>query len=174
MSKLITIDQFNVQVKKLVKTMKVANLRVQELAIVAVGYSIEHNDVRPANTLIESLPKGLRKDALVKWLEINGNLAWSTEGKKFLHYKAGAVFDVTKLSALPWYEAKKDPEPESVYDVAEAFDKFMSKVQKLVKEGKVEVANRTLLDELMLASGKWHRTMESGEPVKETEESTGE
>lgn len=159
MSKLITVEAFNAEIKTLARVMKSANAKVQSLAITAVGYSILHGDVRPATTLVEELPKGLRKDALVKWLEVNGCLAWSKEGKKFLHYKSGVVFDEKKLAAALWYDAKKEKEPESVYDVAEMFDKFMDRVNKLAKDGNLEVKNKTLLTELAQASGKWHQMM---------------
>ena len=66
---------------------------IQECAVQAVGYSIEHGDIRFGQKLFDVLPNGVRRQSLVAFLEKHGNFAWQAQEKKFAHYKTKDTFD---------------------------------------------------------------------------------
>lgn len=157
---LMSVAAFDGLLNKITKTGGVLNARIQIAAVTAVGYSIVHGDVRPANRLLVAMPKGTRRDALVKWMEVHGHVAYMKGDKKFAHFKTAAEFDEAKLMKAPWYGAKKEAEPTSVYDVSAEFDKFVERIEKSIERlgssGETEVQHADLVKALKAASGQYH------------------
>lgn len=131
---------------------------IQNAAVSAIGYSIVHGDIRPAQQLLDAMGKSLRKDSLLKYLEVNGNVRYDKADKKLVHEKQfDRDFFTAEMQAdlmtLAWNEAKKPPELKSRYDMDELFSKWLAATRATVKKaqaGGVVVANVELLD--LLAS----------------------
>jgi len=60
------------------------------------------------------------------------------------------------LMALAWEEAKPEEKVVSVFDVSEAFDKFIKRVESMTKDAEVTTRNREMLDYLQSASAQYH------------------
>lgn len=160
MFKLLDTKAFAELCKKVMRQQRILDGQLHELAVNAIGYSIIHGDVQPANRVIDAMQNSLRKDAMVAYLEKFGQVAWMKADKKFVFYKVeGITFDPEELlDGIKWHEAKKANEPVSQYDVEAAFDKFMKTVERTLKDGKVEVKNKELVQHLRNASAHYHAT----------------
>lgn len=144
---------------------------LQKLAVAAIGYTHIHGDVQPANRLLDAMQKSMRKDAMVKYLEKFGKLAFmKNDGNKFKYFAEAPVrdFDADVCNTVMWYDAKKPNELVSEYDFVEEFDKFMKKLQGKIDSGK-PIKHPELFDKLVDVSAMYH-----GERHQEATEGAGE
>ena len=134
---------------------------IQDVAVQAVAHSIEHRNIAIGVSLYNALNNADRRDSLVKYLETYGNFAWMKSEKSFAFFEATMKDTLTgevaplewteqyaaKVAANHWSEAKKEPEVLSVYDVEEAFRKFIAGISKKAKEG-TQIQHEDLLNQL--------------------------
>jgi len=136
---------------------------IQNAAVQCIAQSIVHRNADPAIRLVNAMNKSLRKDSLVAYLETFGNLAYSKVDKTMKFYEVkvkGSPLEWTedyanKVCELMWDEAKAAPEPVSIYDVDEAFRKFLKHATTMVSKVP-DVRNKELLAILSAAEAKWH------------------
>ena len=133
---------------------------IQTTAVGCIEHAVKHGDVTLADQLVDALGKGMRKASLRAWFETNGPM-FIAKGKttfSFDKVRRGEWngFREAELLAKPWEEAKPEPEVVSVFDVSEAFDKFMKRIESVAKDGEVQVRNRELMDMLLQASANYH------------------
>lgn len=126
---------------------------VQAVAIECGVHAVEHGDVTLADQLVEALGKGMRKASLRTWFEKHtpmfipkgkDKFAFDKERAKDFRKDVQALRD--KLAALPWEDAKPQEQVVSVFDVSEAVDKFMKRLETMAKDAAVTVRNRELLE----------------------------
>jgi hypothetical protein len=127
---------------------------VQTVAVECALHAVDHGNVTPANELVESLGKGMRRASLRAWFEKNtcmfipkgkDKFGFDSQRAKAMKAEDRAALR-ERLMALPWEEAKPEEKIVSVFDVSEAFDKFMKRVESMTKDASVTVRNRELLD----------------------------
>lgn len=133
---------------------------IQTTAVGCVEHAIKHGDVTLADQLVDALGKGMRRASLRAWFETNGPM-FIAKGKTTFSFdkERRGQWDAlreSELLAKPWEEAKPEPEVVSVFDVSEAFDKFMKRLESVTKDGEVQVRNRELMDMLIQASSDYH------------------
>ena len=156
--KLIDKQEIELSLKKLVSAIKLTTERVQTIAVQAIAYSITKGDVDVANKLFEAVStnKALRKDSLVKYLEVMGHLAFDTKDKKFkwLHNaKINCDRVITPeheatIMAMRWDDAKKPPEITSEWDMEAQFRQFIGRMQKVTLDPHAKIANSDVLQVL--------------------------
>jgi hypothetical protein len=133
---------------------------IQTTAVGCVEHAVKHGDVTLADQLVDALGKGMRKASLRAWFETNGPMFIAKGKDKFSFDKDRRGqwdgFREAELLAKPWEEAKPEEKVVSVFDVSEAFDKFMKRVESMAKDGEVQVRNRELMDLLIQASADYH------------------
>ena len=132
---------------------------IQECAVQAVGYSIEHGDIRYGQKLFDVLPSGVRRQSLVAFLEKHGNFAWQTQEKKFAHYKTKDTFDQALLMEIPWSSATKES-IVSEYDIEDMFAKFMKRVDGAFKSHEksgATIKNSAMYDFLVEARDRYNQ-----------------
>jgi hypothetical protein len=133
---------------------------IQTCAVGCVEHAVKHGDVTLADQLVDALGKGMRKASLRAWFETNGPMFIAKGKDKFSFDKDRRGqwdgFREAELLAKPWEEAKPEEKVVSVFDVSEAFDKFMKRVESMAKDGEVQVRNRELMDMLIQASADYH------------------
>lgn len=117
-----------------------------------LAHIAEHKEVSLFKKLYDSLPKGSRSNALVAWALAFGQIAvnFDKETKKaqpFLFVKEG-VTNLEGAASNPWFDFKKPKDPADEFDPAAAFVKFMERIHKAIKDGKVSPT-----DELTIAMG---------------------
>lgn len=133
---------------------------IQTCAVGCVEHAVKHGDVTLADQLVDALGKGMRKASLRAWFETNGPMFIAKGKDKFSFDKDRRGqwdgFREAELLAKPWEEAKPEEKVVSVFDVSEAFDKFMKRVESMAKDSEVTVRNRELMDLLTQASATYH------------------
>jgi hypothetical protein len=133
---------------------------IQTCAVGCVEHAVKHGDVTLADQLVDALGKGMRKASLRAWFETNGPMFIAKGKDKFSFDKdrrgTWDGFREADLLAKPWEEAKPEEKVVSVFDVSEAFDKFMKRVESMSKDAEVTVRNRELMDMLIQASADFH------------------
>jgi hypothetical protein len=123
---------------------------VQEAAVQAIGYSIEHGDITIGQRLFDALNTGIRRQALLTYFEKHGQFAWSASEKKFVFFKVeGIKFDAVDLMAKPWNEAKKEVLVTSL-DVEAMVKMLIKKIESAVDK-KVPVAHMDLYSDISRA-----------------------
>lgn len=124
---------------------------IQQAAVQCVAHSIMYGNVTPANQLCDALTNGARKDALVKYLETFGAIAYVKADKKLHHLKRESVEwsdEYAKQCAeTDWSKVKKQPEPSSIYDVTDALEKLIDNAHRAVKK-KLEIKGSEVLGKL--------------------------
>jgi hypothetical protein len=164
--KLIDKKEIDLSLKSLVKAIKMTTERVQTIAEQAIAYSIVNCDASVANKLFLAVGcnKALRKDALVKYLELNGHLAFDTKQKQFGYLintltgcKKGvltAEHEAT-FTSKRWDEAKKEPAIVSEWDMEAQFRAFIGKMNKLASDDANTIKNSDVLDTLAITFNRW-------------------
>ena len=147
---------------------------VQVCIVNAVGYSIEHGDIRPANQLLESLAKSTRKQAAVTFMERYGNLVYQSKDKKFAHWAGAAdstpkTFNGDALMLVEWTKSIKPETIVSEVDVSEAVDAFIKRMEKAIQRNPKNVKHGDLLMELQNVVARYHFGADQAETETETE-----
>lgn len=146
------------------KAAKKLTTQVQETAVACAQHAIAHGDVTLADQLVEALGKGMRRASLRAWFERNTPM-YIPQGKQVFAFDKERAKEMRKVSeadmaeslmSLPWEEAKPEAPVVSVLNIEEAFDKFMNRLAKQVKEADITVKNAELLTVLNRAAAKWH------------------
>lgn len=139
---------------------------IQSTAVGCALHAVKHGDVTLADQLVDALGKGMRKASLRAWFETNTPMFIAKGKDKFSldteRAKAMRGIDAKELEdtlmALAWEEAKPEEKVVSVFDVSEAFDKFMKRVESMAKDGEVQVRNKEMIQLLIQASAHYHDT----------------
>lgn len=132
--------------------------RIQSAALACINHRLLHGDVVYINRLYLALGKGVRKSALTEWLLKYGGVVanedpGSKKDKPFLFDKARKV-DMDGGTKQPWYECKKDPTPDEVFDAGKAFGMFMRKLNEALDKGKpIEGMSASQIDRLKQVMG---------------------
>lgn len=154
---LLASSEFTSLVGKIGTAQSELTSNIQLAAINAIGYANVHGDVRPGNQLMDAMGKSMRKDSLLKYLEVHGNFAFMKADKRLAFFKNPEAVDfdnaeaVAKLSTTPWNEAKKPQDLKSQYDVDDMFTKFLASTRATIKKAQdanIRVKNIDLLDAL--------------------------
>jgi hypothetical protein len=123
---------------------------IQSTAVACVAHAVQHGDVTLADQLVDALGKGLRRASLRAWFETNGPFVLPKGKTVFAYDKARkGTWDAAReadLMSKPWEEAKPEEAVVSVLDVSEAIDKFMKRLDGMVKDASITVRNKDLLD----------------------------
>lgn len=133
---------------------------IQLCAVNAVGYSIEHGDVRAANQLYENLPQGTRRASLIKYFETYGDLAYMAQtSKKFEHDKRQnkdgefKTFNYDALMGTLWYQAKSEVLVSEV-NVIDMVSALIKRAETAISKQRT-VKGSDFLDELKALMGRY-------------------
>lgn len=142
------------------KASKALTANIQLTAVGCIEHAVKHGDITLCDQLVEAIGKGMRKASLRAWFETNGPMYLPKGKDKF-------AFDGERrgewstereeaLLATPWEDAKPEEKVVSVLNVEEAFDRFINRLAKQIKEDTVTVENAELLTVVSQAAAKWH------------------
>ena len=153
---LITAKDLESKIASVGKSAGELQSAIQECAVQAIGYSIEHGDIRYGQKLFDVLPSGVRRASLVAFLEKHGNFAWSKDEKCFKFFKGlgePRKFDEVALLAINWASATKETIVSS-YDLESIMTKAIKAMEKAFKEHEksgVKIENSEVYDYLVSA-----------------------
>lgn len=134
---------------------KSLNRDIQKLAAMAIGYANIHGDVTVAQDIYAQLVnnKALRLKSFVAYLETHGKLEYDKASKNFIYRRRDDVeTDVMSLfislSDCLWYEALKEAEPVSMYDLSAKIAALVKQAEKMAAQESTTVAHLELLEPL--------------------------
>lgn len=132
---------------------------IQETAVGCVEHAVKHGDITLCDQLVDAIGKGMRKASLRAWFEANGPMYLPKGKDKFAFDKERrGEWNAEREAALlatPWEEAKPEEKIESIFDVSDAFDRFMKRVAAQIKDENVTVENAALMEVISQAAAKW-------------------
>lgn len=133
---------------------------IQLTAVGCVEHAVKHGDITLCDQLVDAVGKGMRKASLRAWFEVNGPMylpkgkdKFAFDGERRGEWSAERE---AALLATPWEDAKPEEKVASVLNVEEAFDRFINRLAKQIKEDTVTVENAELLTVVSQAAAKWH------------------
>lgn len=148
----MTCEGFDVLVAQIKRLGKLTNGAIQRAAVFAVYKSIADRNSTPANTLLNAMPAGTRRQSLIVFFEKHGNLCFSTVSKKVVFFDVEDMtgtplpaFDEDKLMATQWHTMVKEADLSSAWDVEDQLDKLLSKLEKALDHQTREVVNADLI-----------------------------
>lgn len=114
---------------------------IQSTAEAVMLHSHQHREVSLVCKLYNALPKGARHVAMAEWMmafcPVVANTDDSTKGERpfvFNDDKCKAGDDLVSLAAAaggsPWFEMRKSPTPDEVFDVKAAIMALLRKAKK--------------------------------------------
>lgn len=131
---------------------------IQEAAVQCIAQSIIHRNATPAAQLFDAVGSSARRDALVQYFEMFGNLTWSKGEKKVIFVDMEKIPNGRKLAWTDeyaekvaetlWFKVKAETQPKSIFDVEEEAQKFLERLSKAKGRG-AELKNAGLLDRLL-------------------------
>jgi hypothetical protein len=155
MANLLTREEASDLAKSVATRGKSLNKDIQKLAATAIGYANIHGDVTVAQGIYAVLAdnKGLRVKSFVAYLETHGKLEYSKDAKNFIYRKRDDVLtDVLELflnlADNPWYEALKEKEPVSMYDLSAKIAALVKQAESMAQQESVTVSHLELLEPL--------------------------
>ena len=147
---------------------KKTDAMIQTAATHAIGYSIEHGDIRFANQLLSNLSEGTRRAAFVAFMEHYGCVAYMSTEKQFKFFKRdNLTFNADEIESGKQWHAFKTENIVSMYDVAKMVDSLVRKIEKGIEKG-MKIENAALLDDIKIVSAQFHGA-NIGTPADELE-----
>lgn len=133
---------------------------IQETAVGCIEHAVKHGDITLCDQLVDAVGKGMRKASLRAWFETNGPM-YLPKGKDKFAFDGERRGEWSQereaaLLSTPWEDAKPEEKVVSVLNVEEAFDRFINRLAKQIKEDTVTVENAELLTVVSQAAAKWH------------------
>lgn len=129
---------------------------IQSVAVACALHAVAHGDVTLADQLVDAVGKSVRRASLRAWFEKQAPMYLPKGKDKFAFDALRAETMRTlnaqelqdQLDALAWEDAKPEAPVISVFDVSDAVDKFMKRMESMVKDANVTVRNKELLEML--------------------------
>jgi hypothetical protein len=149
---------------------------VQEAALGAVYYSVCHGDWTIGQLLVETFSTGLRKKALVGFLEKYGQFAWHAKEKTVKYRKNTALADLLEnredsekyVNAINLQWVDFQPEKiQSIYDCQSGVKSLLSKMEREIAA--TNAKNTSLYNVMEAAYSLWIEQQEEQETVAITD-----
>lgn len=130
---------------------------IQGIGIDILLHAYKHGDYTLANTLVNTLPDGIRKKGLVAWFEKFGGLV--VVGKAFGDWKGKDHIktNMNDAKATKWWSMKPE-QPFAGYDLKDKLAALVKAAQKkadekteLAKQGDSEKADQISIDPALLS-----------------------
>jgi hypothetical protein len=123
---------------------------IHSAGVSVIAHADKHNDATLCDSLVNAMPKGARKLALVEWMLAYGRIELLDKNADKEAIENGRVFRVTKEKTFdevgaigtPWTEYRKEPSVQTAFDVQAAVASVMSRLTAATK-GKKDIQNRT-------------------------------
>ena len=159
---ILTRDQATARIALIGKRGNALTNDIQSIAVTAIGYANVHGDVTIAQDIYTTLSTlgGVRLNSFVKYLEVYGQLAYDKDTKNFVYFKRDNVETdpvalLAQLKDTRWFDAIKQEQPVSEYDVAEMVRKMVANLTKKAGKDGVTIKHAEMLDELSALANQY-------------------
>ncbi|APU00333.1 hypothetical protein HOR55_gp46 [Ralstonia phage RS-PII-1] len=110
---------------------------IQTAALSALKLLADHGGVEWINKLYLAMPNGSRRSSLAQWFIAFGacvaNTDDATKRERPFVYAKDKTTDLEGAAAVQWYDMKKEPEPDEVFDIQKALASILAKAKKAGK-----------------------------------------
>lgn len=114
--------------------------RIQQAAQSAINHFVQHKDTVYINRLYLSLSAGVRRSALTVYLlafaGVKANEDKDSKKEKPFLSDYTKKADLEEACRVKWYDCKKEPEPDEVFDAGKMFAMFMKKLNGALESQK--------------------------------------
>lgn len=118
---------------------------IQLAGLSVLAHASEHGDTTCADRLVNAMPKGARKLALVEWLLAYGQLRFldKADATEALRIKDGAMFKLERTRTLnlddaekkQWHEFKKEAAVQTAFDAQAAVAALLGRMRSATAKG---------------------------------------
>lgn len=128
---------------------------IQQAAVSVLAHASEHGDTTCADRLVQAMPKGARKLALVEFLLAFGQIALLDKVADKEAIAAGRVFkldrerklDLAQAESTPWHEFKKERAVQEAFDAQKAVAAVLARMRGAAAKGlSIEHKEQALAD----------------------------
>uniref|UniRef100_A0A7M2QM07 Uncharacterized protein n=1 Tax=feces metagenome TaxID=1861841 RepID=A0A7M2QM07_9ZZZZ len=151
MSKFMNAAEINKAIASIATRGKKLDADIQTAGVSILNHADQHGDSTLADKLVQALPKGSRKLALVEWMLAFGKLRLLDKAvpEDAARIAAGAYFaydktkrtDIESALAKPWFDFKPEAPILTAFDAQAAVQGVLSKLTKAMAGG-LEIQNR--------------------------------
>lgn len=136
----LTAQQMDKEFPLIAAAGKKLDERIQVAAMSAIHHFQQHKDTCYINRLYLSLSAGVRRSALTVYFLAFGGVKANEDkdtkkDKPFLSDHTKKI-DMEEACRVKWYDCKKEPEPDEVFDAGKAFAMFMRKLNSAIDSQK--------------------------------------
>lgn len=131
--------------------------RIQVAALSVIMHVEKCGDVTVATGLMDAMPQGSRKAALIEWFLAHGKMRQNVDAAGKVNKDLPWLFDKTKETKFelgmenPWYTFKPEKLDEEAFDFQGLLASLLKRAEKAAAGGK-EVKGADLLARIKLAS----------------------
>lgn len=126
---------------------------IQHVGLSVLQHIEDHGDYTLAERLVQAMPKGSRRLALVEWMLAHGRIALldKADPADAERIKAGGVFkyakekatDIEGAALVQWFDMKKEKDVLEAFDVQAALNALLKRVAKMQAQGvRIEHADK--------------------------------
>lgn len=136
---MLTLKQCNAAIQNIKITGKALDAAVQDVGMSVLQHVETNREVSLAIKLLNALPKGARRAALVAWFTNYGMISVNTDkatakDRPFV-FNADAKTDLEEAAAKPWYKAAPERPVSEMFDFQAALAALLKKAEKAEQAG---------------------------------------
>lgn len=147
----MTAIEINKAIASIASRGKKLDADIQAAGLSVLNHSDQHGDYTLADKLVQALPKGSRKLALVEWMLAFGKLrlldkanpddAVRIAAGSFFAYDKTKRTDLESAAAKPWFDFKPEAPILTAFDAQQAVQGVLTRLSKATAGG-LEIQNR--------------------------------
>lgn len=113
---------------------------IHKAGVSVLAHASEHGDTTLADKLVQAMPKGGRKLALVEWMLAHGQLALMDKAEakdtgRLFKLDRERKLDVEGAIGTPWTEFKKEAAVHTAFDAQAAVASLLKRMRDAAKKG---------------------------------------
>lgn len=144
-----TLQQIDKNITYIKTTGKNVQQRIHDTAVMIMEHSANHGDCSRALTLVQAMPKGMRRALVVKWFDKFSPIAINIVDKRpndssvrirKMDSKKYVPYNLAGAKAVPWYTIEPEVMPDNTWDEDAVNAKVISLATSLenrLKDGRI-------------------------------------
>lgn len=137
--KLLNIKQTNAAIANIKITGKALDQGIQEVGLSVLHHVCENREASLAIKLLNAMPKGGRRNALIEWFIQFGmiavNMDKATAKERPLVFDRDRVTNLEGAAAKPWYTCRPERPAAEVFDVEAQLRQLMKRLENARAKG---------------------------------------
>lgn len=136
---MLTVKQCNAAISNIKISGKALDAAVQDVGLSVLVHVQEHREASLAVKLLNALPKGARKAALVAWFTNYGMISVNrdkvTAKERPLVFNAEAKTDLEEAAKKPWFKSAPEKPVSEMFDFQAQLLSLMKRADEAAKKG---------------------------------------